>query len=322
MRLVIDKTRLQATLVAIPILVVAAAGLYYYFFVLPTYGVFHEEWLARDTAVRAVVKPVLVQSYVSSLAPTGSKFVPGVPKVSSLQQFAFRTEWIHKMPFEFTFLFDQRSPDHFGVVLFVRERPAAEAFDSLVNDTGFFRALHPIRWEQPRITRQGAGRLIASGTLPIPPSNRDAVSSHWPEYHPIETLPVTGRHFIEIVVNNRNGALVELQGALSRAVHGWADAALERELYRLWPDVEETRLTANLVGADQLRFSVEVQCATATSAGEAAALMDAAAEAIRRYLSSRFGFTLEGAADSSGVQARGDYVLSGFEARLRRALGG
>lgn len=322
MKIVLDKTRVQAAIVAVPVLIVAAIGLYYYFFIRPTYGIFHEAFLARDTAVRAVFKPVLVQSYVSSLAPTGSRLVRGVPRVSSLQQFAFRTEWIHKMPFEFTFLLDQRSPDHLGVLLFVREHPAAEAFDSLVNDTGFFTALHPIRWEQRRVSRQGAGQLIAAGTLPIPTTARNAVSQHWPTYQPVQALPVTGRHFIEIAVNNRNGALMELHGALMRAVQVWADAGLEQEIHGLWPVIEEARLTGDLDGADQLRFTVSVLCATAEAARDTADAMSAAAYKIDQYLDAQFGFTLNGAVQASGDTVRGEYTLTDFEPRLRRALGG
>ena len=322
MKIGLDKTRIQALLIAVPVVILVAAGLYYFFFIRPTYGVFHEPWLAQDTAVRVVLKPVLVQSYVSSLAPTGSRFISGVPQVSSLQQFAFRTEWIHKMPFEFSFLLDQRSPEYFGVLLFVREHPASEAFDSLVDNSGFFNGLYPIRWEQQRMSRQGTGQLIASATLPIPSATRTSVSKSWPRYIPIDAPPVTGRRFIEIAVNNRNGALMELHGALERAVVPWADVNLERRMHQLWPVILDARLTADLAGSDRLVFSAEIVCSTPIEANDVWLTVQNAAEAVGRYLRSAHGFDLNGSATVSGDTVHGEYVLSDFEARLRRALGG
>ncbi len=322
MRIVLDKTRIQAVVIAVPIAVVVAVGLYYYFFIRPTYGVFHEPYLAQDTAVRTVLKPVLVQSYVSSLAPSGSQYISGVPRVTSLQQFAFRTEWIHKMPFEFTFLLDQRSPEYFGVLLFVREHPAAEAFDELVNNTRFFNSLHPIAWEQRQMSRQGTGQMIAAGTLPIPAAARRAVSEAWPQYVPIDAPPVTGTHFIEVAVNNRNGALMELHAGLTRAVAPWADAELDRTMRRLWPAIEDVRLTADLAGNDRLVFRNEIGCTTPMEANDVRLAAENAAAAVARYLESAYGYQLQGSLSVSGDMVHGEYTLSGFEASLRRVLGG
>lgn len=322
MKITLDRTRIQAALLVVPLVLALGAGLYYYFFVRPTYGVFHEPWMVQDTAVRAVLKPVLVQSYVSSLAPAGSSLIPGIPKVSSLQRTPFRTEWIHKMPFEFTFLFDQRSPDQMGVLLYVREHPASESFDGLVNDSGFFYALHPIRWERTRMARESGGHLLASGVLPIPAETRDAVSRSWPNYAPLDASPVTGRHFIEIAVNNQNGALMEMHGALMRAVTPWADAAMQQAMYAAWPAIESAVLTADLEGDDNLVFQIEIRCLESGSSDAVEEVFTQSVRAIREYLESRYGFRLSGFAETEGAFVRGDYALSGFEPLLRRALGG
>ena len=323
MRIALDRTRIQALLITIPLILVLGAGGYYWFFVRPMYGVSHEPYMAGDTAVRAVAKPVLVQSYVSSLAHTGTRFVRGVPKVTSLQQFTFRTEWVHKMPFEFTFLFDQRSPDYLGVSLYVQEHPASESFADLVNDSGFFPALYPIRWERPRMTRQGTNQLLATGTLPVPQPTRDAVSAHFPDYYPLDAPPVRGDHFVEVAVNNQNGALMEMHGAFSRLTGLLSDPALERQLKMLWPAVEAARVTADLAGPDHLAIHVLVECIDAAGANAALATLDRAENAIGAYLASRYGFGFDGAARLEGGGAvAGVYTFTGFEARLRGALGG
>lgn len=322
MRITLDKARLQALAIAVPLVIVVAAGLYYYFFVRPTYGVFHEPLMAQDTAVRVVLKPVLVQSYVSSLAHTATKYIKGIPKVSSLQQFAFNTEWIHKMPFEFSFLFDQRSPEYLGVLLFVREHPASESFSSLVNGSGFFNDLYPIEWEQQRMSGEGVGQLIASGTLPIPVSTRKDVSEEWPNYMPFDAPPVTGRHFIEIAVNNSNGALMELHGALTRAVNPWANSILQDKMNALWPEIETVLVTADLERDDELVFRSEIVCSNAAAAGDVMMTFDTAAIAADQYLQNSLGFSLSGTTTISGNTVSSEHALSGFESKLRRALGG
>ncbi len=322
MRIALDKTRLQAIAIAIPLVIIVAGGLYYFFFIRPTYGVFHEPLMAQDTAVRVVLKPVLVQAYVSSLANVATKYIKGIPKVSSMQQFAFNTDWIHKMPFEFSFLFDQRSPEYLGVLLFVKEHPTSESFASLVNGSGFFHDLHPINWDQDSMLKEGVGQLIATGTLPIPASIQTAVSKEWPNYTPFNAPPVSGRHFIEIAVDNSNGALMELHGALTRAVTPWASPGLEEEMYRLWPMIEKVQITADLEADDTLVFRGEIACASADAAGDIFVVVETAAEAAGGYLEGRHDFQLNGRADPAGDKVIVEYTLSGFEPKLRRALGG
>lgn len=323
MRIAIDRTRLQAIIIGVPLVLCIAAGSYYYFFIRPRTGVTHEAFLVPDTAVRAVLKPVLVQDYVSSLAPTATRFVKGVPKFSSLQQFSFRTEWIHKMPFEFTFLLDQRSPDFLGVILYVQEHPAAEAFDDLVNDSGFFRALYPIQWESSRMLRQGENHLLAMATLPIPSAARDGVSRSFPDYVPFDPPEVTGSHFAEIAINNQNGALMELQGALPGLVGVLNNPALETKSNAFWPKVAGVYFTADLEEPNRVSMTLEVTLTDPGAVNETATLLDEAAAGVADYLSSRFGFSFGGTARPDGADViSGTYLLTGFETRLRSALGG
>ena len=322
MKISLNKTRLQAIAIAIPLVILVAGGLYYFYFVRPVYGVFHESLLVPDTAVRVVLKPVLVQSYVSSLANKATKYIKGVPKVSSLQQFAFNTEWIHKMPFEFSFLFDQRSPEYLGVLLFVREHPASESFADLVNGSGFFRDLYPIDWDQDRMSRERAGQLISSGTLPVPLATQKMVSDAFPNYRSFDAPLVTGDHFIEIAVDNRNGVLMELQGALARAVKPWSTPPLEREMNALWALVHSVQLTADLEGDDNLVFRAEIACSSSDAAENVFMVVQTAAIAVGQYLEDRHGFRLNGDADLRGDNVLATYALSGFESKLRRALGG
>lgn len=323
MRIYITRIQLKTVLLVLPAIALMVGGVYYYFFIRPLYGVAHESYLLKDTAIRAVIKPPFVQSYVSSLANPATRFVKGVPKVTSLQNFVFRTEWIHKMPFEFTFLLDQRSPDFLGVQLFIQENPASESFGDLLNTSGFFYELRPIQWDADRIMRQASMQLLATGTLPIPQRVRDSVSLYFPDYVPFDPPRVRGDHFIEIAIENQNGALMEVHGALERITDLLKDDGLDAVLYQLWPSVQWLYLTGDLIENDRLGFTLEVYCKDANGAEKAFEVAARVKESVHRYVASTLGFVFAGEATRDGqATIKGTYSLTGFEGCLRRALGG
>jgi hypothetical protein len=115
---------------------------------------------------------------------------------------------------------------------------------------------------------------------------------------------------------------MELHGALTRAVTAWASPDLERDMYQLWPMIEKVQITADLEADDTLVFRAEIFCASADAAGDIFVVVETAAEAAGGYLEGRHDFQLNGRADPAGDTVTAEYTLSGFEPKLRRALGG
>ncbi len=311
----------RTLLLGLPGVLLAAFVTWYMLFRGPGAAVGHREFVKADTAVIAVVCPPHVQSYVSGLVPAATRFVPGIPKITSMQSRAIDFDWIHKMPREMAFLFDQRSPEYHGVTLFFREHPTSESLERLV-DAGFFYSLRPIEWQGSALVRQGMGKLTAEGRLSIPPYAQIATEKQFPNYTPLDTPRVSGNHFVEIAINNRNGALAEMQGALAGLVAPWADTSFRERLMNLSSKVESGTFTADLVRDDALECALTLECGNAAAAVDVENAVAAAADAVAGFLGSAYGFSLVGAVERGGSEVRAEHTLGGFEGRLRRALGG
>lgn len=316
-----EKQTALLLLVIFSVFLCLGGGAYYYFFIAPRYGIYHEDLLAPDTALRVVFKPVLVQKYISSLAPAGSSLIPGIPKVSSMQQMHFRTEWIHKMPFEFSFLLDQRASDQLGVLFFVKEHPASESFSELVDDGGFFRATRPIVWDQSRMSRYAVRTLTATGSVLIPRTYQEETAKHHPVYSPLTPPEVKGHHFLEAALNNKNGTLIELLGAFSAPLRPILSTDTEKTLISLSPNIEGAFLKAFLSEADLLLIEVTVECSDSSSAEEVSKAVLAAAYDTAAF-AKREGFALYWDSDieDNHVLLTGEF--SDFEPKIRRAMGG
>ena len=309
-------------LTTLPGVLVAVVVTWWFLFRGPAPALRHAEYLCPETAVRAVLCPARVQSYVSSLAPMATRFVRGIPKLSSMQGGPIRFDWLHKMPLEMAFLFDQAFPGRFGVTLFLQEHPTGEPLDELVDSSSFLGDLQPIVWSSPRLRREPKGRLLVEGQLTVPTYVQELATRIWPHYQPVETPPIGGNHFLEISINNCNGALLQLQGALVDLFVPWADPQLQETLNASTQNVLEARAFADLAGDDHLVFHVELQCTDPGSAGTLAGVCRAAGQALSTYLQSSQGFALEGAVAAERARVVADYHLRGFEPRLRHALGG
>ena len=309
-------------LYTLPGVILALAATWWFLFLGPGSATRHEAYLRPDTAVRAVLSPARVQAYVSSLAPTATRFVRGVPKLSSMQGGPIRFDWLHKMPLEMAFLLDQAMPGRFGVTLFLQEHPAGEPLDDLISGSSFLADLRPIQWAGPGMRRESGGKLLADGQLEIPQETLDLSARIWPRYIPVETPPLDGNHFLEIGINNCNGALVQLQGALMNLIAPWADQGLQQAMADACQTVLSAHAHADLEQDDRLAFTVELRCNDAQSAQALGGVCRTVAEALSVYLASAERFALEGSVITDGSRVLARHVLSGFEVRLRRAVGG
>ena len=309
-------------LYALPGVILAVTATWWFLFRGPGLATRHEAYLRPDTAMRAVLCPARVQSYVSSLAPTATRFVHGIPKLSSMQGGPIRFDWLHKMPFEMAFLFDQAMPGRFGVTLFLQENPAGEPLDDLINGSSFLADLRPIVWNSPVMRREAGGTLLVDGQVDIPQETRDLAARMWPQYQPVDAPPIAGNHFLEIGINNGSGALVQLEGALLNLIAPWADDGLQQAMVGACQTVLSAYATGDLSGADRLAFEVRLQCTDPRSAEALGTVCRSAAQALSAYLSASDRFLLEGTIRTDRATVLGEYTLSGFEGRLRRALGG
>jgi len=80
--------------------------------------------------------------------------------------------------------------------------------------------------------------------------------------------------------------------------------------------------TADLADDDRLECRVEAECASAAGAEAVAGILGTAADEVAFWLEEANGFVLAGSVERSGSSVRGVWQLTGFEPKLRRALGG
>lgn len=300
--------------------IVAAVTLTVLYFVYPFGRVSHDHLLTPGTAVRAVFAPARVQRYVSRLAPDATRFIKSVPRLTTMQGGPIRVDWIHALPYEFSFLVAQDRPDGLGVVCFINEQPESD-FEGVVNRSGLLRELRPVQWQGARFTRDAEGGLVAQGQLAIPPEIQRDVALWWPDYRPFSPPPIEGRHLIECSGDNSNGALMQLHGALARRGALWPGYAFHDPLMQAWSGVQRVWFSADLAADDELRFRISVHCTGAAEAGRILQLVEEGAGILSDALFSERRFQLTGGAVVKGNVIEGEYTLTGFEPALRRALG-
>lgn len=309
-------------LTALPGVLLAVVATWWFLFSGAGAAVRHAPYLRPETAVRAVLCPARVQSYVSGLAPVATRFVNSIPQLSSMQGGPIHFDWLHKMPLEMAFLFDQASPGRFGVTLFFQEHPTGAPLDQMVNGSSFLGDLQPIYWSSPGLRREPGGRLLVDGQLDIPTQIQQQAAGIWTQYQPVEPPPIRGNHFLEIGINNCNGALLQIQGALFNLFTPWADVPLQETLNAAARNVASAAASADLAGNDCLKFNVELRCADSPSAEALATVCRTAGQALAAWLQAAHGFQLTGNVEADRTRVRADYQLTGFEPRLKRALGG
>ena len=281
----------------------------------------HERYLEPGVLARASLQPARAQRYVSRLAPTATRFITTVPKVTSLQARAFRVDWVHTLPYEFTLLFASAPPGETSVMLFVNTLPEDTGFPQEFNQSSFFRdarRMAQIEWDRESLALVEKHVYTATGRISLPPGGGAAQTLSTLDERPPQW---TGNHLVECSAVNRNGALAALHAALiSGGNYGLADED-HAALMGAWSAIEQIQLTGDLVRDDLIEFTLTVRCSQERPDHVAyAAEMIAAGAA--DTLARRHGFLLEGGGDWRDPRTyAAQYRLSGFESALRRALG-
>ncbi len=321
MRLTASRTSAAAGVVLI-VLAAACSTWCYLHFATPG-RVSHDAFLTRQTVLCLMAQPSRVQDYLSGLSPAGSRFVRDIPRLSSMQPGPIRLEWVHQLPYEFTILLDEKGPDAFGVTLFVNDRPERRGFQAALDDSSLLSDLRVVQWDAPRFLRKQPQVLLASGLLLVPGEAVEAAAAIWPEYTPFVSPEPPQKHLLACSADNANGLLFKLHAALLRAYGPWGGNDLHVSLNEAWPSIAVLSLQADLQQDDDLVFDVKATLSSQGTRERVDAAVSALSGRLSEFLGAGRGFTFSGNAQWTGAATlHGRYHLSGFEARLRRALGG
>ncbi len=311
---------LQVFLVALAVTVALLITVWYLYWATPGRRT-HERYLGPGVFVRVSLQPARAQRYVSRLAPTATRFLTTVPKVTSLQARAFRVDWLHTLPYEFTLLFASVLQGEVVATLFVNTVPEDTGFPQELNQSPFFREarrMARIEWDRESLALVEKHVYTATGRIDLPRTDGATQGlSGWDQRPP----PWTGKHLVECSAVNRDGALAALHAALIRGGnYGLADED-HAALSAAWSAIAQIHFIGDLIRDDLIEFTLTVRC-TRDRPDHVAYAAEMVAAGAADTLARRHRFHLEGGGDWRDARTyAAQYRLSGFEPALRRALG-
>lgn len=319
----ITRSRIYTAFFAGLMAIIAGVITWVYFFYATPGKIRHDAFMGSGTAARLMLQPYLVQRYISSLAPAGTRFIKGVPQLSSMQGGPIRINWIHRLPYEITLLVkEQAEEDALGAAFFVNVRPEPNDFMEALNESSFFHDVRFAEWRPNRVVQKQPGVLMTQGDILVPQDTQAVVAAQWPEARAIPPPPLSGKHLLEFSADNENGVLMQWYGAVIAAYPRLVDDALHQLMVPSLLLVRELNVTGDLVKADEVRFYVEVVC----DGGNQPALVEDALNGVADWLGARVmaihHFSFSGHVGwRNAFTLTGDFALTGFEGVLQRALG-
>ncbi len=303
-------------------LLAAGAATWFYFFYATFGRVPHEAFMGRATAVRLTFQPYRIQRYISSLAPLGTRFIKGVPQLSSMQGGPIRINWIHRLPYEISLLLEEQAEDSLAAAFFVNVRPEPNDFMEALNESRLLHVLRFVQWRPYQVTPKAEGVLMTQGMVSIPQDTQSLVAAQWPAAKDLPPPPLSGKHLLELSADNGNGVLMQWLGALNTAYPRWCEDTLQQTLTQALPLVRHLSITGDLAKNDEVHFQVNVRCGEEAQPGMVEEAVNGAAEWLGDVLMEAHHFRFDGGAQWMDAHTlKGDYVLTGFEGALSRALG-
>ena len=98
--------------------------------------------------------------------------------------------------------YDQNEVD---LTFFINPRRGDPAIAQQINKAGLQSLVPKVQWASEGLVRQSSGVLTARGTVPMEPEAQEAAWFLWNQSFKAAPVPVEGGHFIEIVMDNRDG---------------------------------------------------------------------------------------------------------------------
>lgn len=211
----------------------------------------------------------------------------------------------------------------FDITLFINEQRGGPALPTYLNTrTQFKRSFPAVTWDEPGFTLEGRGKLSAKGHLSLPPDLEATMRETWPAEPPAEPLTLAGGHLAEAVVDNRNGEIVALIGALA-PVWNTSLEQLQQDpqviaVLALLADVNDLRVAVDFENPDTLVVQVRIQ-ANAAAGKQLEFMLPMAMPMLIQRVQRAYGLTIqpETAWDPNEEIFKIDVTLTGIEEKLK-----
>lgn len=271
----------------------------------------HDAFTTGDTSVKVVVRPPLGRRNLSdALLP--NRRVP---------------DWVLSavVPEEVALLFDANlDAGHMRVSFFTNYARLGPALRDALNRQNVAAALPDVVWSPPEVVRKEKGVLLLEGTVDLPRNTSQAIAMKWGT---VSQPPprVEGDHFLEAVMENRNGkGYAVILGLLGDSFTSNPMLALAMS-----PDsfyvVGQMRLTGDFTATDTMTFQLEVDANPASPPESSNGLklaVDALYGQLRAYIKEAYDGDLSGTSTVAGRTVRGEYTLLGADKVLMRLVQG
>ncbi len=193
----IRKFRRELRIAGIALVIATAGALVYFelrFAVLRTSPRVDLAGLAKDSSIIAVINPELAIDQLRPLLNERAGFA--VP------------EWIVRrvLPYGATIVTaSDYDKAEVGLTVFLNPRRLGPPIRREINAIGLQASVPEIRWAQEGVVEGGPGVLSASGTVPMEAEAQEAAWYLWKQSVKPGAIPFQGAHFIEVVMDNRDG---------------------------------------------------------------------------------------------------------------------
>jgi len=310
-----NNSRLVAgAIVAIAALIAIGLTVYYVLFAQPGRQR-HDSHLNEDTAVRIVFQPAREQRYISSLTSSATRFIRGVPRVTSMQARAFRVDGIHTLPYELTLLVERPDEGAYPATLFLNPLPESEGLLHELDRPSFFHYMRFAQWTGTRFRKESEQVYTAEGRIQ---ANAGRIGSA-----PTGAPTIQGNHLFEGVGDNRNGAVSALLESVTRAYGAMFDRQFYDAAWYLLEYMASIKVSADLGSADQLDIHFSLDALPQADMGPFLQQCEQATDSLAQFLEHRGNLQFTGTWKQEGMRrAEGVFRLRGWETHLRRLLGG
>ncbi len=288
----------------------------------------HETVATGNTVLRVVFKPETISPLLAQLIPA-EQIPPSLAKMGYAPD-----KWLpYILPREGAIL---AAPDmannKLNLTFFVNEKRGGPFIVDLLNNRTDIKAQNPLNnipgvtWDGQGATLAERGALELRGSMAIPDTVEPAILKSWKPTPPVEPLRIEGAHTLEAVMDNRNGNILAVYGALMAAQgRDWEvllkDPNVGAMVSGVLPDILDIRAAADLIDFDTATVNLRVDATAEKGPGLEFMVkmvwpnvLEAAAQQ---------GITVKG--EPLWDQQKGalliDLTLSGFRPALERAVG-
>lgn len=240
--LVIGGIALGVLLVLILAAAIVAQVKYRALFASPE--VSHESIASEFTSFRARIQPALALDEITE-SVTRPRGVPGwaVPLA---------------LPYEASLLLDPDLVDaQLNYTLFINDRRFGPLLAQMVNDSGMLTALTAQGGIVEEETKKGS--LLWKGQAPLPQASVDLVHEHWGIISPLSALRLEGGHFVEAVLDLRDGRGFAIVGWLTRDVPEKSPLHAS-QLVHFLKKMSDIRLDMDIQSQDLATVTLRIEC--------------------------------------------------------------